>query len=290
MKKLANSWNFHRRPLAIDALVVCIALLVNANARAESGTVTRDRSNVRARPSMTAEVVAQLHKGDGVEVLEHKTVADAGKSMDWLRIPLPATAKCFVSAKFLTAGAANADAVHVRCGAGANFREVGKLAKGDKVDVIKTEGDWAQIKPTAHCSAWIAAELVEVKLAAVVPPVTPTPVVVTPEPPPAPVTPPVAPQPAATIRVTDTDPDMSVQYVVKDGILRAVKAAANAPGSYELLTKEMDGLQWRKAYLETTEHNLSKFEGKHVRVMGNARWKKGERYYVIVVDRVDMIW
>jgi hypothetical protein len=35
---------------------------------------------------------------------------------------------------------------------------------------------------------------------------------------------------------------------------------------------------------------LAKFAGKHVRVMGNQRWHKGDRDPVIVAERVERVW
>lgn len=259
-----------------------------APAQAEHGTVLRDRCNVRARPDMTAEIVVQLNKGDEVDVLEHKTVSAGGKTMEWLRINLPASAKCYVNAKFVKDGAVMGESLNVRCGPGSNFKDIGKLAKGEHVEVVETKGEWLQIKPTDKCTGWISAELVEVKPT----PAAPAPVpsarieVVTP-----PVAVSLAPAPAAPeIRIVDTDPDVRVQYVVKDGVLRAVRDAARAPGSYELKTPEVDRLTYIIAYLETPQMNLSRYEDKNVRVFGTQRWRKGERIPVIAVDRVDMIW
>ena len=53
---------------------------------------------------------------------------------------------------------------------------------------------------------------------------------------------------------------------------------------------EADRLSFRIAYLETSETNLKRFEGKHVRIVGTQRWRKGERYPVIAIERVDMVW
>ena len=171
MKKSTSLCGF--RLLGLSALIACAALLP---ARADmgplpteaapaastgQGTVLKDKVNIRARASRSAEVVAQVHKGDSLAVLERKTVQDGAKSMDWLRVTLPPTAKCFVSTKLIQDGAAASDEVNIRCGPGSNYREVGKLAKGEKVDVIKTHGDWSQITPTEHCSGWIAAEMVD---------------------------------------------------------------------------------------------------------------------------------
>ncbi len=64
----------------------------------------------------------------------------------------------------------------------------------------------------------------------------------------------------------------------------------NAPASFEVRTAEEDRLSFRIAYLETTDTNLKRFEGKHVRIVGTQRWHKGERYPVIALERVDMVW
>ncbi len=329
MKKSNNSCRFHR-PLAgsrrlyacvlrtrkgcgcsagrtllatlVCAALVCVALGPAQPARADSsvavqsiaapetgrGTVKAGRCNVRARPSLNAEVVAQLRKGDPVDVLERRSVPERDKPMQWLRILLPATAKCFVNTKLLTDGVVNADNVYVRCGPGSNYRDLGKLPKDAKIEVVETKGEWTQIKPTPQCSGWIAAELVNIEptaapLATPVPaPSVNIPEIVTPA-----VAVPTAPAP--TVSVVDISPDVQVQYVVRDGYLCAM-TASNAPASYELRTPEVDRLSYRIAYLETSETNLKKYEGKHVRIMGNQRWRKGDREPVIVIERIDRIW
>jgi uncharacterized protein YgiM (DUF1202 family) len=250
------------------------------------GTVKGQRSNVRSRPSLNSEVISQLHKGESVDVLERKTVTEREKPMDWLRIALPATAKCFVSTKHLTDGAANVENLNVRCGPGSNYRDVGKLSKGTKVEVVEKKGEWAQIRPTPECSGWIAAELVDIETAsrAPAPAVNGTDIV----------TPPVAvssaPAPAApAVSVVNADPDIMVTYVVKEGYVGAVNEP-KAPAAFELRTAEVDRLSFRVAYLETSDTNLKKFEGKHVRVVGTQRWRKGERYPVVAIERIDRVW
>ena len=309
MKKSASSRNLRRQILVLSTVFACAALWSASSVRADSGAgiqpvavvpapvvsaaqggrgiVKGQHCNVRSRPSLNSEVVAQLHKGEAVDVLERKTVTEREKSMDWLRIALPANAKCFVSAKHLTGGAANVENLNVRCGPGASYREIGKLAKGTRVEVVEKKGEWAQIRPTAECTGWIAGELVDVEAAVPAPaPSTATSDIVTP-----PVAVPSAtPAPSApAISVVNADPDVLVTYVVKDGYLQTV-AEKNAPTPYELRTTEVDRLSFRVAYVETSETNLKKFEGKHVRVVGMQRWRKGERYPVIAIERIDVVW
>ena len=294
MKRFTSSCNFHRRLFILSVALACAATVGAPVSRADSGaaiqpvaapvaetgrgTVKGDHCNVRSRPSLHSEVVAQLHKGDSVDVLERKTVTEQ-KSMDWLRIALPATAKCYVSAKYLADGAAGVDNLNVHCGPGSSYREVGKLPKGTKVEVVEKKGEWAQIKPTPECSGWIAAELVEVQATPITPSANTTQIV----------TPPVAASTGPAVSVVNTDPDVLVTYAVKDGYLRAVNEPS-APASFELRTPEVDRLSFRMAYLEASDTNLKKFEGKHVRVVGNQRWRKGDRYPVIAVERIDMVW
>jgi uncharacterized protein YgiM (DUF1202 family) len=252
------------------------------------GTVKGDRCNVRSRPSTSAEVVAQLHKGDAVEVLERKS-SEHGKPAEWLRIALPASAKCYVNAKLLADGVANAENLNVRCGPGGNYRDIGKLPKGTKVDVVETKGEWTQIKPTPQCSGWIAGELVDIEPAVTPSAATPPPTtsINTPEVATPPVAAPMAPA-APSVSIVNIDPDVAVAYVVKDGYLQAV-TEPNAPAAYELRTREVDRLSFRMAYLESPETNLKKYEGKHVRINGNQRWRKGERYPVIAIERIDIV-
>jgi uncharacterized protein YgiM (DUF1202 family) len=248
------------------------------------GVVKGTRSNVRTRPSLAAEAVIQLNKGDAVTIVEHKMVSGTGKDMEWLRIQLPAQAKCFVNAQLVSDGVVKADSVYVRHGPSTNHRDVGKLVKGDHVEVVKTESGWLQIKPTPQCTGWIAAELVEITPAPAIPEVTPTPAPVITEPPTT-----TTATPATTIKVVDADPDVIVQYVLKDGILQAAtEAGALAP--HQLMTPELNRLQQRMCYIESDHTDLSRFEGKHVRVAGNERWRKGDRYPVLVLDRIGMVW
>ena len=79
-----------------------------------------------------------------------------------------------------------------------------------------------------------------------------------------------------------------VQYVVKDGYIKAV-ADDKAPAAYELMTANVGGLEYRMAYLQVTEKNMARYLNRHVRVLGNQRWTRGDRFPVIVVERIDVV-
>jgi len=260
-----------------DSMTVVEAPATASVINTGAGKVLKDNVNVRARADKTAEILVQLKKGDTVEVKERKG--------DWLCIVAPAQTKCFVSAKFLKAGVATHDVVNVRGGPSMNFKDIGKLSKGEKVEVVETKGEWTQIKPTGNCVGWVAANLVEI-----LPPPAPMPAPIqTIENPPAPmpaILPVLAPAP---VKIADASDDVHVQFVLKDGYLVAV-TDSNAPAAYALMTENIMGREYIIDYLDAPAASLSRYEGKHVRVLGNQRWKRSERVPVIAVERCEMIW
>ena len=77
MKRFTSSCNFHRRLFILSGALACAATVSAPVSRADSGaaiqpvaaavaetgrgTVKGDHCNVRSRPSLHSEVVAQLH-------------------------------------------------------------------------------------------------------------------------------------------------------------------------------------------------------------------------------------
>jgi hypothetical protein len=106
-------------------------------------------------------------------------------------------------------------------------------------------------------------------------------------PPPPPPTPTPAPAPPA-------EPETLQYYVVRDGVFQTVepeeKKLEKTLAPYELMTLMFERRQYRIAYLEMGAGDLYKFEGKHVRVLGNLRWRRGDRYPVIAVERIEPVW
>jgi uncharacterized protein YraI len=303
MKNFANSNIF---PRWVKPAFACFIALT-ASIHAETGVVRATRCNVRARPDTKSEVVTTVNKGDTVTILERKSTG-TGKDSQWLRIALPSAATCYVHSQFIKDGTITNDDVYVRPGPGTNFRDIGKLPKGEKVTVTGTKGEWTQIKPTSHCSAWISADLVNIETSAApaMPAVTPAPIApavpvtadIKPAAPPATVTQPaivpVSPAPPAPavpiVTIKEADPAEYSISALKTGILRRVSNPTDAPASYELMTPERNRITHRICYLDTTNMNLSRYEGRQVRVFGNLRWREKERDPVMIVTRVDMVW
>jgi SH3-like domain-containing protein len=279
--------------LSVSAIVACAALSAYADSllpqttaaatttpavsmAGKTGTVKADRVNVRSRADKKSDVVTQVNKGDTVVVLDEMG--------EWVKIQAPEKAKCFVSSHLLKDGVCTTDNANVRSGPGTNFKDIGKLAKGEKVDVIKTVGTWSQIKPTEKCVVFIAAQFLDIST-----PLPPPPVLTSIESNPAPVitTVPVTTTPA----VKAPEPKVTVQYLVKEGFFQTVEESG-APAKYELMTQDVGGRQYRMDYLDMSgvDKNLTRFAGKQVRVFGNERWREGDRYPVMTVDRIDMVW
>ncbi|MCX7824954.1 MAG: SH3 domain-containing protein, partial [Verrucomicrobiae bacterium] len=188
-------------------LVWASALLAWQTAMAEPATVTGDRVNVRAANKPTAEVVLQLNQGDRVELLEALPApAAAAETLTFVKIRMPDAGAVWISHNMLDAtGAVVAkNNVNLRAGPGTNFSVVGKINKGDPVQVVKKEGDWVQIRPTANCWAFVAARYLRAGITpGIARPAPPPPLRVTtpavPSTPTAAVTPPpAAPTPAVT--------------------------------------------------------------------------------------------
>jgi hypothetical protein len=94
--------------------------------------------------------------------------------------------------------------------------------------------------------------------------------------------------------IAPPEPETLSYYVVKDGIFRTVDASELSGDKqlapYELMTIMFERRHYRIAFLEVAEKDLDKYQGKHVRILGNLRWKRGDRDPVIVVDRIEPVW
>ncbi len=214
----------------IRASVVLLVLWWGASfATAQSRVIVKaNRTNVRAQPSLDAEVLASLNPGQEVTVLGE--VLPTGGKEPWTRIALPKSVAVWVHGPLVNrpAGTVQARELNFRTGPGLNYSVLGQLKRGDVVTVIQESGGWLQIEPPAGAVAYIASRLLGGE---VPPPVVTTPapssarpvVPLQPPPPasssvatlptttqvtrsPAPVTPPVAEPPPPAPIVTPIEP------------------------------------------------------------------------------------
>lgn len=187
----------------IGTLTLIAALLGSGlPLRAEStGTVTAGRVNVRSRPSLAGEVVAQLVQGQEVRVLgpaDTRGATDVA-GQDWLRIALPEGVPVWVSEAFLDPETRRVvpARLNVRAGPGEDYGVLGTIPRGTEVRPIDGGDGWFRIEPPPGLAAYVSAGFV------VIAPDVPPPAV----PAPASETPPVS-SPAAAHSVP-SDPSLA---------------------------------------------------------------------------------
>lgn len=163
--------------------------------------VSGEAVNVRGQPSLRAEVITRLKRGDEVTVLGEvppEKPKQRGPAQ-WARIAFPTNAPVWVFAEFVdpTNKTVTVAKLNLRAGPGENFSVVGALGKGDSVNETLAKNHWLAIEPPTNAFAFIAAEFLkqDLKPETPAPPMAPaaTNVVVTP----VVVAPPIASLPAA---------------------------------------------------------------------------------------------
>jgi SH3-like domain-containing protein len=199
------------------ALTALTGVLAFSLAEAQTRVVIKaDRTNVRAKPSLDAEILVSLSKGQEVEVLGEWT--SPGSKETWSRIVMPSAVPVWVYAPLVDAkaGTVRAKELNYRAGPGRNYSVLGLLKKGAPIQVIREFDGWVQIKPPAQAVAFVASRLLTSETDATpmaaartrTPPPTPAPAITsqpTPTPTPAPLRrAPVPTRPAETAPPTSS--------------------------------------------------------------------------------------
>lgn len=298
-----------RTRIAIGIFLAAAA--VRAPAADVSATIAGDRVNLRARPTLQAEVVGQANEGDKIVVRSF--------SNDWAEVAPPAGIEFCVHRDFVKDGRVQVSKLQVRAGPGINYSKVGMMVKGDAVKVIGEFGEWIKIAPPPGCSLWITRSMVKLPepkavasvkpvavasatttvVAAVAPrPAAGVPSIPSAVPPPvvrpavpAPVAPPpaVAPAvPAATaaympddLRLAPVDNQGAV--VMREGRVRTTVLVLGRPSRYHLVD-EAGGET--VCYLRGNDAQLRNFVDRRLRIRGRQFWVQGNRHPVVVVDQI----
>ncbi len=305
---------------------VMAACVVVSLAQAEElgpASVRGERVNVRARPSLQAEVVGQLD--------EPATVAVRGVSNDWAEIVPPSSFDLYVHKDFVQGGVVSASKLVVRAGPGINYSKVGELHRGDSVVVRGEFGEWLKIAPPTNCSLWIARSMIKLpepprpaeppRVATVrpspqaplgttgvstgAPPAVagtvqpsrpsspPTAPPAMPASPPGPVVPPpvISSAPAAPPQLYTPD-DLRLAPVENQGIsvqregrVRSTMLTLGRPSRFVLVDETAGGSEII-GYLRGNEAQLRSFLDRRLRIRGRQYWVQGSRHPVIVVDQI----
>jgi len=127
--------------------------------------VLTGNANLRAKPSMDAEILASLKKGDVFEASPRRVPAVKATSdepTEWVEIAAPASARVWIAAGLVDAATrtVKAERAHLRAGPGTNFAEVGHVPKGTVVDVATRLEGWIRIAaPPGAVMGYVSAGL-----------------------------------------------------------------------------------------------------------------------------------
>lgn len=144
-----------------QVLLFGAALLAAAAATLPAQTpvrVTADNVNLRAKPQLTAEVVAQAN-------YDERLVAFNDIGEEWVEVAAPAAADLWVMKQYvvLPGNTIGANRVNLRAGPSINYNIVCTLSLGDIVEPRGEEiQDWIKIAPPPAAHLWISREFVEV--------------------------------------------------------------------------------------------------------------------------------
>ena len=126
--------------------------------------ITTGNANLRAKPSMSAEILVSLKK-DAVLVARGESMdpkAPADEPREWVEVTAPAGAKVWVFAALVdpatkTIRPAKAN---LRAGPGRNYAEVGHALQGTVVQELRSSDGWIQIAaPEGSVIGYIAKSL-----------------------------------------------------------------------------------------------------------------------------------
>ena len=127
--------------------------------------VLTGNANLRAKPSMDAEILASLKKGEVLEASTKRVPAikpASDEPTEWVEISAPTSARVWIAAGLvdLATRKVKADRAHLRAGPGTNFAEVGHVPKGTVVDVATRLEGWIRISaPPGAVMGYVSASL-----------------------------------------------------------------------------------------------------------------------------------
>lgn len=256
-------------------------------ARAESLRAVGDRVNLRARPSLDAEVLGQVNDGD---ILTVRSIQG-----DWVEVDVPPHVDLYVHRDFVRDGVIQAAKLNVRGGPGINYQVAGSVERGTPVESRGAVGEWIKIAPPAGCSVWVSRNFVERMAPA---PGTPPPetAVVPPAPPSAGEPPPLAPRvgtpPAAGAAAQEPPPGYRLapvegqgRLVQREGRVKPVGFMFSRPTRYQLV-QEQGGHADTVCFLYGNEQQLRSMENKVIQIRGREYWVQGVRHALVAIDQI----
>ncbi len=142
-----------KRVSALFAILLCAEASTSAPLEVK---VVGDRVNLRARPLFDAEVAGQV--SSGVTLLAPDGIPEGA---EWVKVRPPQSVDLWIFSALVKDGVVTADDTYVRCGPGQQYKPVGKVGKGFKVEQRgAASGDWLRIAPVPTAELFISSSYV----------------------------------------------------------------------------------------------------------------------------------
>ncbi|RSD24094.1 SH3 domain-containing protein [Mesobacillus subterraneus] len=158
-------------PVILCLLLIFGSLPAIETAGADNGnvTITATSLNVRSGPGLSYPVAGSVKKGEKFSVIKQEG--------DWIQISLGGSKKGWVAEWFTSkdavkpavsqsstasTGSITANGLRVRKGPGTNHPVIGSLNSGQAVEILSSNGSWAEIK-TPSVRGWVSKEYITVK-------------------------------------------------------------------------------------------------------------------------------
>ncbi|MCS6771141.1 MAG: SH3 domain-containing protein [Kiritimatiellae bacterium] len=295
--------NLARRILA----VILLAGAVAGDARSETvwARVRSDRVNLRARPDLQAEVVAQAHTGDRLAV--------RSEIEGWVEIIAPESVDVWAYREFIRDGVVTVNKLNLRAGPGINYSIVGSLPAGSPVTIRGQFGEWLKVAPT-NATLWVSREFVE--LTSLTPDAEMAPEAgglperasspEAPSPPSGPAEPgeqesaprihssvPPAEESGGAVILPSAPSDLRLvplegqgRFVKYEGELKPAPFLINRPSDFRLVRRQ--GVQWvTVCFVRGNTAQLKSLLNESLVIHGREYWVQGVRPPVVIVERIE---
>lgn len=279
------------------ALFFSLFVALHAHGNESWVRVKTDRVNLRARPELNAEVVAQVQTDDRLAVVSVQP--------EWVEVVPPDNVDVWAFREFIKDGVVSVNRLNIRAGPGINFSIVGSIPQGQPVAVRGQFGEWVKVAP-ANATLWVSREFVEMQstnVAASIPAPEPasapaTAPVPMPPPPPAMLDPAPASGPMTISRdgpplTPSVPPDLHLvplegqgRSVRREGELKPAPFLFNRPSAFRLVRKE--GVQLvTVCYVRGNTAQLNSLLNEELIIYGREYWVQGVRQPVVLLERIE---
>jgi hypothetical protein len=226
------------------------------------GVVVADKLNVRVKPGLGKSVVASLARGDAVEA----------RPMDdeWLEIAAPKNMAVWVATCFVADGVLKRNA-KLRAGPGVAYESFGLAPSQEAVKPLDdAHQGWLRIEPPSWLRAYVSAKFVKLDSAA----------------------------PKGHDEELSATQDSNSKKIVGDksagrgvmleGTLLPVDDKRQT--ATHALASQVNGEYHTLCYLKGSNFNLHLWEGRKVRVKGEASWVGDWRRPLVEVEQITPVW